>query len=108
MRVVVKVDAANHLALPKAGGKFFAWPVSASRVAIPAHAEKSRYLLCFRESVPEIAAKLKEPSAEKKESENVVTEGEHAGVPELPYCCVVEPSSGRAGSRGRSPHRGKR
>jgi hypothetical protein len=62
----LKVDAANHLALPKAGGNFFAWPVSASRVAIPAHAEKSRYVLCFQESVPEIAAKLKAMSAEDK------------------------------------------
>jgi hypothetical protein len=49
------------------------------------YAVKSSYLLSFLESVPEVAAKLKEPSAKDKKFEEVVKEAEQAAVLVLVY-----------------------
>ncbi len=46
---------------------------------------KSSYLLSFLESVPEVAAKLKEPSTKEKKFEDVVKEAEQAAVLVLVY-----------------------
>ena len=46
---------------------------------------KSSYLLSFLESVPEVAAKLKEPSVKDKKFEDVVKEAEQAAVLVLVY-----------------------
>ena len=49
------------------------------------YAIKSSYLLSFLESVPEVAAKLKEPNTKEKEFEDVVKEAEQAAVLVLVY-----------------------
>ena len=49
------------------------------------YAIKSSYLLSFLESVPEVAAKLKEPNAKEKKFEEVVKEAEQAAVLVLVY-----------------------
>ena len=49
------------------------------------YAVKSSYLLSFLESVPEVAAKLKEPSGKEKKFEDVVKEAEQAAVLVLVY-----------------------
>ncbi len=49
------------------------------------YAVKSSYLLSFLESVPEVAAKLKEASAKEKKFEDVVKEAEQAAVLVLVY-----------------------
>ena len=49
------------------------------------YAVKSSYLLSFLESVPDVAAKLKEPSAKEKKFEDVVKEAEQAAVLVLVY-----------------------
>ena len=49
------------------------------------YAVKSSYLLSFLESVPEVAAKLKEPNGKEKKFEEVVKEAEQAAVLVLVY-----------------------
>ncbi len=49
------------------------------------YAVKSSYLLSFLESVPEVAAKLKEPNTKEKKFEDVVKEVEQAAVLVLVY-----------------------
>ena len=49
------------------------------------YAVKSSYLLSFLESVPEVAAKLKEPNANEKKFEEVVKEAEQSAVLVLVY-----------------------
>jgi S1-C subfamily serine protease len=49
------------------------------------YAIKSSYLLSFLESVPEVAAKVKEPSTKEKKFEDVVKETEQAAVLVLVY-----------------------
>ncbi|MEI2727132.1 MAG: hypothetical protein V9H26_27650 [Verrucomicrobiota bacterium] len=49
------------------------------------YAVKSSYLLSFLESVPEVSAILKEPSAKDKKFEDVVKEAEQAAVLVLVY-----------------------
>ncbi len=49
------------------------------------YAVKSSYLLSFLESVPDVASKLKEPSAKEKKFEEVVKEAEQAAVLVLVY-----------------------
>ena len=49
------------------------------------YAIKSSYLLSFLESVPEVAAKLKEPQTREKKFEDVVKEAEQAAVLVLVY-----------------------
>ena len=49
------------------------------------YAVKSSYLLSFLESVPDVASKLKEPSAKEKKFEDVVKEAEQAAVLVLVY-----------------------
>ena len=49
------------------------------------YAVKSSYLLSFLESVPEVAAKLKEPSGKEKKFEDVVKDAEQAAVLVLVY-----------------------
>ena len=49
------------------------------------YAIKSSYLLSFLESVPDVAAKLKEPNTKEKKSEDVVKEAEQAAVLVLVY-----------------------
>ena len=49
------------------------------------YAVKSSYLLSFLESVPEVASKLKEPSAKEKKFEEVVKSAEQAAVLVLVY-----------------------
>lgn len=49
------------------------------------YAVKSSYLLSFLESVPEVSAKLKEPSIKDKKFEDVVKEAEQAAVLVLVY-----------------------
>jgi len=49
------------------------------------YAVKSSFLLGFLESVPEVAAKLKEPETREKEFEGVVKSAEQAVVLELVY-----------------------
>jgi hypothetical protein len=44
------------------------------------YAVKSSFLLSFLESVPEVAAKLKEPNAKERKFEDVVREVEQAAV----------------------------
>jgi hypothetical protein len=46
---------------------------------------RSSYLLSFLESVPEVATKLKEPSAKDKKSEDAVKDAEQAAVLVLVY-----------------------
>ena len=49
------------------------------------YAVKSSYLLSFLESVPEVAAKLKEPNAKERKFEDVVKDAEQAAVLVLVY-----------------------
>ena len=49
------------------------------------YAIKSSYLLSFLESVPEVAAKLKEPNVKEKKFEDIVKEVEQAAVLGLVY-----------------------
>ncbi|MEK7780452.1 MAG: tetratricopeptide repeat-containing serine protease family protein [Verrucomicrobiota bacterium] len=49
------------------------------------YAVKSSYLLSFLESLPDVASKLKEPSAKEKKFEDVVKEAEQAAVLVLVY-----------------------
>ena len=49
------------------------------------YAVKSSYLLSFLESVPEVAAKLKEPRIAERKFEDVVKDAEHAAVLVLVY-----------------------
>lgn len=49
------------------------------------YAVKSSYLLSFLGSVPEVAAKLKEPSGKDKKFEDVVKESEQAALLVLVY-----------------------
>ncbi|MSU42832.1 MAG: serine protease, partial [Pedosphaera sp.] len=49
------------------------------------YAVKSSYLLSFLESLPEVAAKLKEPSAKERKFEDVVKSAEQAAVLVLVY-----------------------
>ena len=49
------------------------------------YAVKSSYLLSFLESLPEVAAKLKEPSAKERKFEEVVKSAEQAAVRVLGY-----------------------
>ena len=49
------------------------------------YAIKSSYLLSFLESVPEVAAKLKEPNVKEKKFEDIVKEVEQAAVLVLVY-----------------------
>ena len=49
------------------------------------YAVKSSYLLSFLESVPEVAAKLKEPNAKERKFEDVVKDSEQAAVLVLVY-----------------------
>jgi serine protease Do len=49
------------------------------------YAVKSRFLLGFLESVPEVAAKLKEPNAKERKFEDVVKSAEQAAVLVLVY-----------------------
>lgn len=49
------------------------------------YAVKSSHVLSFLESVPEVAAKLKEPSTKEKKFEDVVKEVEQAAVLVLVY-----------------------
>ena len=46
---------------------------------------KSSFLLSFLESVPEVAAKLKEPNTQSRNFEDVVKAAEPAAVLELVY-----------------------
>ena len=49
------------------------------------YAVKSSYLLSFLESVPEVSAKLKEPTAKERKFEDVVKSAEQAAVLVLVY-----------------------
>jgi S1-C subfamily serine protease len=49
------------------------------------YAVKSSYLLSFLESVPEVAAKLKEPESKERKFEDVVKSAEQAAVLVLVY-----------------------
>jgi hypothetical protein len=49
------------------------------------YAVKSSYLLSFLESVPEVAAKLKEANTKEKKFEDVVKEAEQSAVLVLVY-----------------------
>ena len=49
------------------------------------YAVKSSYLLSFLESVPEVAAKLKEPETKERKFEDVVKSAEQAAVLMLVY-----------------------
>ncbi len=49
------------------------------------YAVKSRFLLSFLETVPEVSAKLKEPNTEEQKFEDVVKAAEHAAVLVLVY-----------------------
>ncbi len=49
------------------------------------YAVKSSYLLSFLESVPEVAAKLKEPNTKDRKFEDVVKDAEQAAVLALVY-----------------------
>ena len=49
------------------------------------YAVKSSYLLSFMESVPEVAAKLKEPESKERRFEEVVKSAEQAAVLVLVY-----------------------
>ena len=49
------------------------------------YAVKSSFLLSFLESVPEVAAKLKEPETKEKKFEDVVKAAEQAAVLVLVY-----------------------
>ena len=49
------------------------------------YAVKSSYLLSFLESVPEVAAKLKEPETKARKFEEVVKSAEQAAVLVLVY-----------------------
>jgi len=49
------------------------------------YAVKSSYLLSFLESVPEVAAKLKEPNTKEMKFEEVVKSAEQAAVLVLVY-----------------------
>ena len=49
------------------------------------YAIKSSYLLSFLESVPDVAAKLKEPETKERKFEDVVKEAEQAAVLVLVY-----------------------
>lgn len=49
------------------------------------YAIKSSYLLSFLESVPEVAAKLKEPNTKERKFEDVVKDAEQAAVLVLVY-----------------------
>ena len=60
----------------------------ASRGALPEnvnYAIKSSYLLSFLESVPEVAAKLKETESKERKFEEVVKSAEQAAVLVLVY-----------------------
>ena len=52
---------------------------------VTVYAIKSSYLLSFLESVPEVAAKLKEPEAKERRFEEVVKSAEQAAVLVLVY-----------------------
>jgi len=95
---VVKVDKALDLALLKAEGIFMALPVIPSRgvrLGVTAatvglaenvnYALKSSFLLGFLESVPEVAAKLREPNTQQRKFEDVVKSVEQATVLVLVY-----------------------
>jgi hypothetical protein len=49
------------------------------------YAVKSSFLLSFLESVPEVAAKLKEPNTKERKFEDVVKAAEQAAVLVLVY-----------------------
>ena len=49
------------------------------------YAVKSSYLLSFLESVPEVAAKLKEPNTKERKFEDMVKDAEQAAVLVLVY-----------------------
>ena len=49
------------------------------------YAVKSSFLLGFLESVPEVAAKLKEPNTQERKFEDVVKDAEQAAVLVLVY-----------------------
>jgi hypothetical protein len=49
------------------------------------YAIKSSYLLSFLESVPEVAARLKEPNTTERKFEDVVKDAEQAAVLVLVY-----------------------
>ena len=49
------------------------------------YAVKSSFLLGFLESVPEVAAKLKEPETKERKFENVVKSAEQSAVLALVY-----------------------
>ena len=49
------------------------------------YAVKSSYLLSFLESVPDVSAKLKEPSTKEKKFEDLVKDAEQAAVLVLVY-----------------------
>ncbi len=49
------------------------------------YAVKSSFLLCFLESVPEVAVKLKEPNANDKKFADVVEQAKDAAVLVLVY-----------------------
>ena len=49
------------------------------------YAIKSSYLLSFLESVPEVSAKLKEPSTKERKFEDIVKDAEQAAVLVLVY-----------------------
>ena len=51
----------------------------------PNHAVKSSFLLSFLESVPEVAARLKEPNTKDRKFEDVVKSAEQAAVLVLMY-----------------------
>lgn len=53
--------------------------------ADPTVSPKSSYLLSFLESVPEVAAKLKEPHTTDRKFEDVVKDAEQAAVLVLVY-----------------------
>ena len=60
----------------------------AARGALPEnvnYAVKSSFLLGFLESVPEVAAKLREPNTRERKFEDVVKEAEQAAVLVLVY-----------------------
>lgn len=71
-----------------AAAKMSARAALASSGALPQdlnYAVKNSYRLSFLESVPEVAAKLKEPNAKEKKIEDVVKEADYTAVLELAY-----------------------
>lgn len=82
---VVKADAANNLALLKAEGRLVALSATGALPENVNYAVKSSYHLSFLESVPEAAAKLKEPRTKERKFEDVVKDAEQAAVLVLVY-----------------------